>query len=57
MNGELLRWKASVELFREKGDGRFVFRKPKAAVARRLKALVDIINGFLPPRSAAMFAF
>ena len=57
MNGELLWWKPSVELFREKGDGRFVFRKPKAAVVKRLKSLLEVINGFLPPRSAAMFTF
>ena len=57
INGDILWWKPSVRQFKAKGDGRFAFGPMKAAPLRRFKALVEMIKGFVPLRSAAMFAF
>jgi len=57
INGDILWWKPSVLRFKSRGDGRFVFGHMKAAPLRRFKALTELIKGFLPLRSAAMFAF
>lgn len=55
INGETLWWSDSVKRFVESGDGRFEFRGFAAGVRSRLRALVDLINGLVPLRSAAMF--
>jgi len=57
MNGDVLWWKPSVKLFREKGDGRFVFGRPKTTALKRFEALGKLLKDFFPLRTAAMFAF
>ena len=56
MNGDLLWWKPSVDLFKKKGDGRYPFAKPISKATKSLRAFAKLLQEFLPPRSAAMFA-